>query len=326
LSRLAPLDKALVLILVPLWVVCFSLGVKTQIRGGGAAQLEVSLEVPGGYPALTGEYSGFIHRSDPLAAAGLRAGDRVIRIGDADLRGVGTPLGFVARTVEQSAGGKLRLPLVYERDGVRGEASLELISLSLTRAHLTGAFALAASALFLLLRARPTPSVRAWFRFGMCAAFGAAVFAGSRLQIYAFMSIWVVSFTLYFPALFHFLFRFPDDRAPKSRWHRVWPWFLGLPFGGFLLHQFEQAGIILKVDRPLSDALAGEIHAPVRLNSRRDEWKAAVLGEVPNDTEVAGGAGERFSLLLQREEPIDEGAVVGVVAQVVMRVKLAVLG
>ncbi len=32
MSRLAPLDKALVLILVPLWVVCFGLGVMTQIR------------------------------------------------------------------------------------------------------------------------------------------------------------------------------------------------------------------------------------------------------------------------------------------------------
>jgi len=244
LSRLAPLDKALVLILVPLWALCFSLGVKTQIRGGGAAQLELSLEDPESYPALTGEYSGFIHRSDPLAAAGLRAGDRVIRIGDADLRGVGTPLGFAARSVEQSVGGKPRLPLVYERDGVRRETSLDLVSLSFTRAHLTGAFALAASALFLLLRARPTPSVRAWFRFGMCAAFGLTVFGESLPQMYAFMSIWVASSALYFPTLFHFLFRFPDDRAPESRWHRIWPWFLGIPFGGFLLLQFTVGGRI----------------------------------------------------------------------------------
>ncbi len=32
LSRLTPLDKALVLILVPLWVVGFSLHVRTQVR------------------------------------------------------------------------------------------------------------------------------------------------------------------------------------------------------------------------------------------------------------------------------------------------------
>ena len=104
MSRLAPLDKALVLILVPLWALCFSLGVRTQIRGGGAAQLGVVLEDPGSYPALTGEYSGFAHRSDPLAAAGLRAGDRLIRVGDADLRGVGTNIGFTVHTAEESSG------------------------------------------------------------------------------------------------------------------------------------------------------------------------------------------------------------------------------
>ncbi len=34
MSRLAPLDKALVLILVPIWVACFALGVRTLVRGG----------------------------------------------------------------------------------------------------------------------------------------------------------------------------------------------------------------------------------------------------------------------------------------------------
>ena len=44
MSRLAPLDKALVLILVPLWVVCFGLAVSWQIRGGGVAMMELSVE------------------------------------------------------------------------------------------------------------------------------------------------------------------------------------------------------------------------------------------------------------------------------------------
>ena len=33
MSRLAPLDEALVLILVPLWVVCFALSVVSVVRG-----------------------------------------------------------------------------------------------------------------------------------------------------------------------------------------------------------------------------------------------------------------------------------------------------
>ena len=71
MSRLAPLDKALVLILVPLWVVCFGLGVMTQVRGGPVALtgLGLSLEDAESYPTLTGEFLHFAHPWDPLAAA-----------------------------------------------------------------------------------------------------------------------------------------------------------------------------------------------------------------------------------------------------------------
>ncbi len=71
MSRLAPLDKALVLILVPLWVVCFALAVKTQIDGGGYASLGLSLADAESYPALTGEF-GRMHPSNTLEMAGLR--------------------------------------------------------------------------------------------------------------------------------------------------------------------------------------------------------------------------------------------------------------
>ena len=100
MSRLAPLDKALVLILVPLWVVCFALSVQTQVRGGGWAVVGLSLQDSQSYPTLNGQFSRLIHSSDPLAEAGLRAGDRLIRLGDTDLRGLGT-LGFVAHSIER---------------------------------------------------------------------------------------------------------------------------------------------------------------------------------------------------------------------------------
>ncbi len=48
MSRLTPLDKALVLILVPLWVVCFALGVRTQVRGGGQVHVNDVGAIPDG--------------------------------------------------------------------------------------------------------------------------------------------------------------------------------------------------------------------------------------------------------------------------------------
>ena len=79
MSRLAPLDKALVLILVPLWAVWFALGVKMQITVGGAAHLGLSLADAESYPALTGEF-GFLYPWNPLEQAGLRPGDLLVRV------------------------------------------------------------------------------------------------------------------------------------------------------------------------------------------------------------------------------------------------------
>jgi hypothetical protein len=41
-SRLAPVDKALVLILVPLWAACFVLAVRAQFEVRGMAAVEFS--------------------------------------------------------------------------------------------------------------------------------------------------------------------------------------------------------------------------------------------------------------------------------------------
>ena len=118
MSRLAPLDKALVLILVPLWVASFANCVWIQVRGGGTAIVALSLESADSYPALTVYFSPLAYASDPFAQAGLRAGDRLVRVGDADLRGVGT-FGFAARAFEESAG-NLSVPLVFERNSTAG--------------------------------------------------------------------------------------------------------------------------------------------------------------------------------------------------------------
>jgi hypothetical protein len=195
LSRLAPLDKALVLILVPLWVVCFALGVRTQLRGGAFAAVGLSVEDAESYPVLTGEFDTAIHRSDPLAEAGLRVGDRLVRLGDADLLGVGA-VGFAARTLSE-AGRDRSVPLVFERNGERRETSLALVPVSIFGPTLANSLALVASALFLLFRGRPTPTVRAWFYFGMCAAINGAVFPGSRLQWYASFGVILASQSVY---------------------------------------------------------------------------------------------------------------------------------
>ena len=126
LSRLAPLDKALVLILVPLWMMCFGLGVRTQVRGGGLSAFDISVEDAASYPVLRGSQGvGWSH----LAEAGLRPGDLLVTVGAADLRGVGT-LSFRLHAREE-AGPDLHVPLVFERNGERRETSLALVPVAI---------------------------------------------------------------------------------------------------------------------------------------------------------------------------------------------------
>jgi class 3 adenylate cyclase len=213
-----------VLILVPLWVVLFALGIRTQVRGTTAAMVGLSVEGADRYPALTGDFSRAVHASDPLAPAGLRAGDVLIRLGNTDLRGVDTA-GFTARSLEVPG---RSAPLVFERDGERLETSFELPSVKNWRPLLATSFAFAVSALFLLLRGRPTPSVRAQFHSGMAFAFANCAFPGSGPQFYAWLAMLGVTSALLFPLALRFVFRFPDDRVPESRWHRIWPWFFAV--------------------------------------------------------------------------------------------------
>jgi hypothetical protein len=235
--RLRPIDRVLLPTLTLLWVVCFALGVRTQIRGGPLApSLELSVESDASYPVLTGAYAQIVHPTDPLAPAGLRPGDRLLRVGDADLRGVGT-FGFSGRALDE-AGRGLRVPLLFERNGQRLETSLGLPPVSGVLPVLAASFAFAASAFFLLLRARPTRSVLAWAYFALSFAIPASNFPASGAEVYVWMGMFALNTSLFYPLLLRFQFLFPDDREPAGRWHRTWPW-LFVAQGGFAALAFS---------------------------------------------------------------------------------------
>ncbi len=209
MSRLAPFDKALVWILVPLWIVCFALSVRTQLRGGGVAIVAVSIEDSESYPTLSGERRGYPNQ---FAAAGLKTGDRLIQLGDADLRGVGA-LGIYALRMGQGTG-DVSVPLVFERDGETHETSLSLPSVAFSRPLLLVSFAFAASALWLILRGRPTPTLRAYFHAGMCMAItgvASPMGIGTANAGYVVLhGVWVAAMALLFPLLIRFAFLIPD--------------------------------------------------------------------------------------------------------------------
>jgi len=121
--------------------------------------------------------------------------------------------------------------LVFEKQGELRETSLALIPVTIWRPLLIASLALAASALFLLLRGRPTPTVRSYFYFAMCWAFATTASFGSAAEFYVTCGVITCGNLVFFPLAFHFVFQFPDDRAPPGYWHRIWPWLFSVAVG-----------------------------------------------------------------------------------------------
>jgi class 3 adenylate cyclase len=241
-SHLKAIDRAAVLILAPLWAVCFALALRTQVDFYGFAPLGFSLEDERSYPTLTGEALGFMYQGlDPLAEAGLLAGDRLVRIGEHDLVG----LGFVGinERVMAEAGQRSSVSVEFERDGVRGEASIPLAPYSQVRSNLFNAATGVLAALFLLLRARSTPMVRAYFYSTMATAFFQTQFPAPGLQAYAWMAVSLTAAALIMPLGIFFVLHFPDDRLPPGRWHRFWPWLFTAMAGFMFLQLTGRVGI-----------------------------------------------------------------------------------
>ena len=118
IAQLSPRDRWLLGTLVPLFAVVFTLHVQETARTG-LAQLPVFAErVPGDYPRV----GGYRLETDS-SGSGLEIGDRLIRIGDRDLRGVGY-VGFHAIGLSLTTPGR-PAPLVFERDGLRRSIEIE---------------------------------------------------------------------------------------------------------------------------------------------------------------------------------------------------------
>jgi signal transduction histidine kinase/CheY-like chemotaxis protein len=252
LARLAVADRWLLGTLVPLFLACFALHVQ-EVRRSGLAQLPVwALADRAGGPPTVG---GFRIETDS-GDSGLRPGDRLLRVGDTDLRGAGH-VEFDARVLaETGALGAARL--VFERDGVRRETTIRPRPRphAWTRPLILGLGALLCVAIVLRAPGRPDAQ-RFALAFLAYATLMSQFYGGPAWQTRLSLWLWnaggpVVAFLLLrwaalFPA------EVPADRRP---W-RGWPW---LGAAGMLAVRASYAwGVPIPPPRvaPVSQALHG---------------------------------------------------------------------
>ena len=218
MKRLGPLDKLELAIPIAIWAICFALSVASAVRGVAWSLGVVSVSGGAeGYPILS-LFTPWFSREE----SGLRVGDRLLRLGHADLRGVG-PLGFQARA-EEEAGPERLVTVVFERAGERGETSLAMPSYAWLCPALLVSFFCASTGVLLYLRARAAPP-HALFRGLLCfAILSASQFSGSRSLLYASASVAFVSTALLGPLAFRALLSFPQGALPTGRLARLGPW------------------------------------------------------------------------------------------------------
>ena len=163
LGHPGPFDKTL-LALGLLWLLCFGLSLHSAIAQVGYPSLILSAaNEPDGYPSVVG-----LVPEAGTPEAGLALGDRLLRVGETDLRGRGHVALYEPFARAARAEGVIRVR--YERAGVAREATLPVASYRIYWPRLPASLVFALAAALLTLRAPRSRMLRAFAQTFLVAA------------------------------------------------------------------------------------------------------------------------------------------------------------
>jgi class 3 adenylate cyclase len=206
-------------ILLPLFVMSLAVRVPQFLWPSRVPSVGVSADEVGGYPTLVDPAPSL---SSP--EVGLEPGDRLVRVGTTDLRGVGA-VGFFARATAEARYGRPAPRVVFERDGARGETSLPVEVQANAWYTVPASCAWVFAAVFLALRARASAlarrTARAFLLMGLASL--PAINAGVALN-YAGLCILAGAGAFAYPLCLQVLASFARGGRPAAGWSRLGPW------------------------------------------------------------------------------------------------------
>ena len=217
MRRLNAFDRALLLVLLPVWLLSWLLALSSAVRDTAYSPFFVAAsEEPGGHPTIAGIVPGLGGED-----AALQPGDRLVRIGSRDLGGAGPIRVYV--TVAEQAGSDSRFDVVYVRDGLEASASLVAGSHVQYWPALVASLVFAVSGIVILLRAPSSEPVRRGFQAFVCAAIlFSAHFHGTPPEAYAQIALHLGAMTLAGPLVVRLALSFPS--TAEHRWAERLPW------------------------------------------------------------------------------------------------------
>jgi S1-C subfamily serine protease len=217
------------LILMALWFVCFALHVREVFRTGLSEPITYVVGQSNSYPVIAG--FDLDRGSDP---SGLELGDRVLRVGGADLRGAGF-IAFEALAIEQ-ANGRPSVSLLYERDGEQRTTELALVPAPIAWARIPAQLATALVSVLILIRAPDRRQARWLFAAMLGMLFHQTPFkGGSFVQTQTSEWIFMSSGAVAAPLVLYWIAIFPDG-GYASRIRRIGvPWIFGIAYAALRL-------------------------------------------------------------------------------------------
>jgi len=213
--RLTRSDRWLLGVTLPLFLAALGLHVHETARSG-LAQLPVLAEwQPGDHPRV----GGYRLETDS-SGSGLEIGDRLIRVGQRDLRGVGY-VGFHAIGLSLTRPGD-PVPLVFERDGERRTVPLEARPHPQPWSRIPILLLIPLFCVPLLLRAPGQPDVQRFYLCFMTYAIGQAQFyGGPEWKSWAAAAVWSVASVLMLFFMLRWVRLFPAE-MPDARRVPAW--------------------------------------------------------------------------------------------------------
>lgn len=211
-------DRLLLAVTLPLFVAVLSLHVDASFRTG-LAQLPVfAAWHPGDYPTV----GGFRLETDS-SGSGLQLGDRLIRIGEQDLRDQGY-VGVQAIGLARTQPGQ-PTTIEIERAGLRRVLPLEARPHPAPWSRVPTLLITAAFPVLLLLRAPRRTDVRRYYLCFMTYAIAQAHFyGGPEWQTYLAHGVWFVGSVLMVFFLMNWVRSFPPELASRDRISPYWSW------------------------------------------------------------------------------------------------------
>jgi class 3 adenylate cyclase len=273
MKQLRSQDLALLVLLVPIWLVSFALFASEASRGGPLqAPLLVRVPIqPDAYPQFAGYTPG-----SPGAFPALRPGDAVLSVGEVDLRGA-MPWRVHAHAFAQTRDdGTLRV--AFERAGERGVATVRVAG----DPHVwrVGAVALcfALTAVLGILRAPRSRMAQTFLPASLVWTVTTLQFQGPVVeQTYAHVGLRAAAGCLWAPLMLRAVICLPEGVWPRSRALPLWPWIFA-PLGLTWTSQWLDFPFSLEFGARANPAMGAVLLASVLVVATRNYRRAGALG------------------------------------------------